>query len=79
MSTDKFSNDFFAAEEFLRQLKPIRQTADAGVIFETHILEIELLQRQGKLSTAFKRIEEQIAQTKDADGAGMSFRSRLLG
>jgi anaphase-promoting complex subunit 5 len=64
------SGDFFVAEEFLRQLKPIRQTADAGVIFETHVLEIELLMRQGKLSTAFERVEKQVAETKDADSAG---------
>lgn len=64
------SNDFFVAEEFLRQLKPIRQTADAGVIFETHVLEIELLMRQGKLSSAFDCIEEQVAEAKAADSAG---------
>ena len=64
------SNDFFVAEEFLRQLKPIRQTADAGVIFETHVLEIELLMRQGKLSSAFDCIEKQVAEAKAADSAG---------
>jgi hypothetical protein len=64
------SNDFFVAEEFLRQLKPIRQTADAGVIFETHVLEIELLMRQGKLSSAFECIEKQVAEAKAADSAG---------
>ena len=64
------SNDFFVAEEFLRQLKPIRQTADAGVIFETHVLEIELLMRQGKLSSAFDCIEKQVAGAKAADSAG---------
>jgi anaphase-promoting complex subunit 5 len=64
------SNDFFVAEEFLRQLKPIRQTADAGVIFETHVLEIELLMRQGKLSSAFDCIEKQVVEAKAADSAG---------
>jgi hypothetical protein len=64
------SNDFFVAEEFLRQLKPIRQTADAGVIFETHVLEIELLMRQGKLSSAFDCIEKQVGEAKAADSAG---------
>jgi hypothetical protein len=64
------SNDFFVAEEFLRQLKPIRQTADAGVIFETHVLEIELLMRQGKLASAFDCIEKQVAEAKAADSAG---------
>lgn len=64
------SNDSFVAEEFLRQLKPIRQTADAGVIFETHVLEIELLMRQGKLSSAFDCIEKQVAEAKAAESAG---------
>lgn len=64
------SNDFFVAEEFLRQLKPIRQTADAGVIFETYVLEIELLMQQGKLSSAFDCIEKQVAEAKAADSAG---------
>jgi hypothetical protein len=64
------SNDFFVAEEFLRQLKPISQTADSCVIFETHVLEIELLMRQGKLSSAFDCIEKQVSEAKAADSAG---------
>jgi len=72
------SNDFFVAEEFLRQLKPIRQTADAGVIFETHVLEIELLMRQGKLSSAFDCIEKQVAEAKAADSAGKKVIQRTV-
>ncbi|THV93801.1 hypothetical protein D6D26_08032 [Aureobasidium pullulans] len=71
-------NDFFVAEEFLRQLKPIRQTADAGVIFETHVLEIELLMRQGKLSSAFDHIEKQVAEAKAADSSDIVRRIKLL-
>ncbi|OBW64292.1 MAG: WSC-domain-containing protein [Aureobasidium pullulans] len=71
-------NDFFEAEEFLRQLKPIRQTADAGVIFETHVLEIELLMRQGKLASAFNHIEKQVAEAKAADSSDIVRRIKLL-
>ncbi|KAG9832935.1 hypothetical protein KCU98_g12608, partial [Aureobasidium melanogenum] len=71
-------NDFFVAEEFLRQLKPIRQTADAGVIFETYVLEIEFLMRQGKLSSAFDCIEKQVAEAKAADSADIVRRIKLL-
>ncbi|KAI5272789.1 hypothetical protein E4T47_03842 [Aureobasidium subglaciale] len=71
-------NDFFVAEEFLRQLKPIRQTADAGVVFETHVLEIELLMKQGKLASAFDCIEKQVVEAKAANSADIVRRIKLL-
>ena len=40
------------------------------MIFETHVLEIELLMRQGKLASAFDCIEKQVAEAKAADSAG---------
>ncbi|GAB7353578.1 hypothetical protein MBLNU459_g4004t2 [Dothideomycetes sp. NU459] len=71
-------NELFAAEQFLRQVKPLRKIGDAGVVFETHVLEIELLLRQSKLSEAFSLIDDKITEAKNAESADVLRRIKLL-
>lgn len=72
-------NELIAAEHLVRQLRPLRKLAEPGVVFETQTLELDLLIRQGKLSTAFDRIEALISEAeKDSSGADIAHRIRLL-
>lgn len=59
----------------------MRKIGDAGVVFETHVLEIELLLRQDKLTKAFSHIEDIIIETKGMESAGtsVSVPSKVLG
>lgn len=61
----------FAAEQYLRQVRPLRKIADAGIVFETHVLEIEFLFREKKLSEAFAYIAARIQEAKAAENTGM--------
>ncbi|CAD0086781.1 unnamed protein product [Aureobasidium vineae] len=77
--TLRLDNTFTAFAAMIRLRRAIhQQIADAGVIFETHVLEIELLMRQGKLSSAFDCIEKQVAEAKAADSADIVRRIKLL-
>jgi len=59
----------------------LRKTADAGIVFETHVLEIELLFKKGELTEAFNYISDRIDEAKNGENVGMqivsSFTLRL--
>lgn len=65
-------NELFAAEHLLRELRPIRKLAEPGVVFETHVLEIDFFIRSGDMSAAFDYVGDLIAQTKSRSGSGTS-------
>ncbi|KAF1344748.1 anaphase-promoting complex subunit 5-domain-containing protein [Delphinella strobiligena] len=71
-------NELWAAEQYLRQVKPIRKSADAGIVFETHVLEIELLFRKGELTEAFNYISDRIDEVKKAESVDILQRIKLL-
>ncbi|KAL1301515.1 hypothetical protein AAFC00_005758 [Neodothiora populina] len=70
--------ELWAAERYLEQVRPIRSIADAGIVFETHVLEIELLFRKKELKQAFEYICNRIDEAKKADTVDMLHRSKLL-
>jgi len=49
----------------------LRKTADAGIVFETHVLEIELLFKKGELTEAFNYISDRIDEAKSGESVGM--------
>jgi len=48
----------------------LRKIAEPDVAFETHVLEVEYLQRQGELATAFDKIQELIEERKSGGSSG---------
>ena len=62
--------EVFASERLLRQLKPLRRIAEPDIAFETRVLEVEYLQRQGELATAFDKIQELIDKSRSSGSSG---------
>ncbi|SMQ56195.1 unnamed protein product [Zymoseptoria tritici ST99CH_3D7] len=63
-----------AAEYHLAQIRPLRSTSDPEVVFEIHILEIELLLRQKRLEEALHKVTQRLSEVKRR---GSDFAQRL--
>ena len=63
-------NEVYASERLLRQLRPMREIAEPDVVFDTQVLEVEYLRRQGKLAMAFDKVQELFNGTRNCDSSG---------
>ncbi|PSK34827.1 hypothetical protein B9Z65_1410 [Elsinoe australis] len=71
-------NEIAAAERLVQKIKPLRNMAEPDVAFETHVLEIEYLQKANKSQVALEKIEELFREFKTDPGSSYIHRIRLL-
>lgn len=62
-------NEIAAAERLVQKIKPLRNMAEPDVAFETHVLEIEYLQKANKSQVALEKIEELFREFKTDPGS----------
>lgn len=62
-------NEIAASERLVPKIKPLRNMAEPDVAFETHVLEIEYLQKANKSQVALEKIEELFREFKTDPGS----------
>ncbi|KAG8624236.1 hypothetical protein KVT40_007303 [Elsinoe batatas] len=66
------------AERLVQKIRPLRSMAEPDIAFETHMLEIEYLQKAGRPTEALAKVVKMFEGMKSAGGASFIYKIRLL-
>ncbi|KAF4548527.1 Anaphase-promoting complex subunit 5-like protein [Elsinoe fawcettii] len=70
--------EMIVVERLMRKIKPLRSMAEPDIAFETHILELEYLQRADRSSEALEKIDQMFEELKVTTATTFIHRIRLL-
>ncbi|PNS19687.1 hypothetical protein CAC42_7531 [Sphaceloma murrayae] len=73
-----YRNEMIAAERLMRMIKPLRNMAEPDIAFETHVLELEYLQKANRVPDAFEKVNYMLEELKRTSGSAYVYRVRLL-